>query len=110
MEVIRKAQGLGLVFILAPAGCAELESLSEYRQVVNPVRTDSDQSEHDPDEYLIADLQVEADYQKRQQEQIGTNIMTGLWVGALTAQLSASTAPTKANWPPMEPRVIAESW
>jgi uncharacterized protein YcfJ len=84
MNFMMKTRALGLAAALAVSGCAELEPLTEYRPIVDPERTNMPRFERDLEACRAVAVQVEADYSKRQQEQMGANIMTGLLVGAIT--------------------------
>ena len=84
MNFMMKTRALGLAAALAVSGCAELEPLTEYRPIVDPERTNMPQFERDLEACRAVAVQVEADYSKHQQEQMGANIMTGLLVGAIT--------------------------
>lgn len=90
MKIPSTARALGLFGMAAVAGCAELEPLTEYRPVVDPERTNMPQFERDLEACRAVAVQVEADYQKRQQEQMGANIMAGLLVGAITGAVVGS--------------------
>lgn len=64
------------------AGCVQ-PTLEEYRPVVDPSRTNAAKFERDLAACRNVALQAEADYKKRQNEQMGANIMAGLLVGAI---------------------------
>ncbi len=84
MIFMTRTRAFGLITVLAVAGCAELEPLTEYRPVVDPERTNMPRFERDLKACRAVALQVEADYRQRQQEQMGANIMAGLVLGAIT--------------------------
>lgn len=90
MKLILKASGFGLITALSLAACAQVEPLSEYRPVVDPARTNKVRFDRDLEACRTVALQVEADYKKRQQEQLGANLMTGLLVGAITGAVVGS--------------------
>ena len=90
MKLILKATGFGLIVALAVVGCVPVEPLSEYRPVVDPARTNKVRFERDLEACRVVALQVEADYKKRQQEQMGANIMAGLLVGAIAGAVVGS--------------------
>ena len=90
MQTFSKAAAVGLTIAIAVSGCTELEPLAEYRPVIDPGRTDQVRFESDLDECRAVAIQVEADYKKRQQEQLGANLLTGLVVGALTGAVVGS--------------------
>lgn len=92
-----KTQAFGLIAVLAVAGCAELEPLTEYRPVVDPERTNMPRFERDLEACRAVAVQVEADYSQRQQEQMGANIMAGLLVGAITGAVVGSGSDYQAN-------------
>lgn len=58
--------------------------LEEYRPVVDPSASSPAKYERDLEQCYAVAKQAEADYQQRQQEQLGANIMVGILVGALT--------------------------
>jgi uncharacterized protein YcfJ len=84
MKTSSKPRAFGVFAMLAIAGCAELEPLTEYRPVVGPERTNMARFERDLEACRAVAVQVEADYRQRQEEQMGANIMAGLLVGAIT--------------------------
>ena len=90
MNFITKPWALGLIATVAITGCAELEPLTEYRPVVDPERTNMPRFERDLEACRAVAVQVEADYRKRQQEQMGANIMAGLLIGAATGAIVGS--------------------
>ncbi len=97
MQTFSKAAAAGLTIAIAVSGCTELEPLAEYRPIVDPGRTDQVRFESDLEACRAVAIQVEADYQKRQQEQLGANLMAGLVVGALTGATAAwRTAATRS--------------
>lgn len=63
------------------AGC--VQPLEEYRPVVDPGRTNAAKFERDLTACRSVAKQAEADYTKRQQEQMGANIMAGILIGAI---------------------------
>ena len=90
MKTSSTPRAFGMIAILAIAGCAELEPLTEYRPVVDPERTNMPRFERDLAACRAIAVQVEADYRQRQQEQMGANIMAGLLVGAITGAVVGS--------------------
>lgn len=90
MNFMTKTQTFGLIGVLAVAGCAELEPLTEYRPVVDAERTNMTRFESDLEACRTVAVKVEADYRQRQQEQMGANIMAGLVVGAVTGAVVGS--------------------
>lgn len=71
--------------LLAPllvAGCVQ-EPLSEYRPVVDPGRTNAKKFESDLAACRNVAIKVEADYKKRQEQQLVGNLIAGLIVGAV---------------------------
>lgn len=71
------------VAALALAGCAPPQPLTDYRPVVDPARSNQARYESDLDACLAIATQVEADYQRRQNEELGRNLVIGLLVGAV---------------------------
>lgn len=67
--------------LLGLAGC--VQPLEEYRPVVDPARSNPAKFESDLTACRSVAKQAEADYQKRQQDEMGKNIMAGLIVGAI---------------------------
>ena len=65
------------------AGCG-VEPLVEYTPIVDPYRTDMNAFNKDLVECRSVALSVEADYQKRQQEQALSNALAGALAGAIT--------------------------
>jgi len=64
------------------AGCVQ-ESLTDYRPVVDPGRTNAAKFEKDLTACRTVALNAEAAYKKRQSEQMGANILAGILVGAV---------------------------
>jgi len=72
-----------LVIATTLVGCAELEPLTEYRPVVDTKRTNMVRFEKDLNECRDVALRVEADYKKRQGEQLAQNLITGILIGVI---------------------------
>lgn len=68
---------------LVLSACVQVEPLAEYRPVVDPGRTNGAKFESDLQACRSIATRVEADYKKRQEEQMAANIMAGLLVGAI---------------------------
>lgn len=79
----KKLMGLCAALPLVLAGCAELEPLGEYRPVVDPGRTNMAQFETDLPVCRNIALQVEADYKKRQEDEMKQNMLAGMLMGAV---------------------------
>ena len=80
-----------MVAVLVVAGCAELEPLAEYRPVVDMERTNIASFEPDLDACRAIAVQLQEDYRRRQEEQMGRNIMVGLLAGAVTGAVVGSS-------------------
>jgi hypothetical protein len=63
------------------------EPLTEYRPVVDPSKTSAAKFESDLSVCRNIALQAEAEYKKRQDEEMGQNIMAGILVGAITGAI-----------------------
>lgn len=72
-----------LTAVLALAACEPLPPLSEYRPVVDTARVNAAKFDKDLGECRAIATQVEADYKKRQQDEMAANMVAGLIVGAL---------------------------
>jgi len=64
-------------------GACVSEPLTEYRPVVDPSKSSPARFEQDLAACRSIALQAEAEYKRRQDEQMGQNIMAGLIVGAI---------------------------
>ena len=74
---------LSIILILATSACG-LEPLTEYVPIVDPYRVDEKKFTADLGQCRTLALRVEADYRKRQEEQMLQNMAVGLIAGALT--------------------------
>jgi len=72
-----------LIIATTLAGCAERNPLTQYRPVVDTKRTNSVVFEKDLNECREIALKVEADYKKKQEEELAKNVTTGIIVGAI---------------------------
>ncbi|MCC6864516.1 MAG: glycine zipper family protein [Rhodobacteraceae bacterium] len=77
------AQIFGLLALIAIIGCTGPGPLTEYRPVVDRERTNMAQFESDLDTCRTIAMQVEANYSKRHNKQMTTNIIGGLLGGAI---------------------------
>lgn len=77
-----KAIPMAAIAALTLSACEPMEPLTEYRPVVDPARTNSAKFEKDLTACRNIALQVQADYQKRQQDQLAANLIAGILVGA----------------------------
>ncbi len=73
---------IGLATVLT--ACVEPELLTDYRPVVDAKRTNIVEFDNDLNECVELALGVEADYKKRQEEELARNLVAGLIAGALT--------------------------
>lgn len=64
-------------------GCEPMQPLSEYTPVVDPGRVSQAKFQRDLVECRNVALRVEADYKKRQQEELGRNLAVGILAGAV---------------------------
>ncbi|WP_050527618.1 glycine zipper family protein [Pseudorhodobacter aquimaris] len=64
------------------AGCAQ-EPLTEYRPVVDPAKSSAAKFERDLAACKNVGLNAEAEYKKRQSEEMGRNMMAGILLGAV---------------------------
>lgn len=64
------------------AGCVQ-PTLQEYRPITDPGRTNAAKFERDLAACRNVALQAEADYKKRQQDEMGAKLVTGLLIGAI---------------------------
>jgi outer membrane lipoprotein SlyB len=79
---LRNAFKLALTAAVLSA-CVQAEPITEYRPVVDPGRTNAAKFEKDLQACRAIAVRVEADYKKRQEEQMAANMMAGLLVGAI---------------------------
>lgn len=80
---MKSAVPIAIVATLLSA-CAAPQPLTEYRPIVDMGRSDPAQYETDLDACVAIASQAEAEYQRRQSEEMGRNLMIGLLVGAAT--------------------------
>lgn len=83
MEFTTVTKFLALAALPILAACAAPQTLDEYRPVVDGA---GPAYEADLSQCRSIATQAEADYQKRQQQEMGANIVAGLLVGALVGQ------------------------
>jgi hypothetical protein len=72
---------LPVVTLCALSGC--VQTLEEYRPVVDSSATNSGRYERDLAACYSIAKQAEAEYQKRQQDELGANLIAGVLAGAL---------------------------
>lgn len=65
------------------AGCAEVPSLATYSPTVDPARTNMTRFSGDLEECREIASNLQAEYQKRQEQDLAINIMAGLVSGAI---------------------------
>lgn len=80
-----------LVISTALIGCVEAEPLIEYRPVVDPKRTNAARFESDLNDCRTIALSVQADYKKRQSDQMAANLIAGILVGAVAGAVIGDT-------------------
>ena len=78
-----------LLFAFCLYGCST-ESLVDYQPVIDTHNTDMSTYNIDLDQCVNLALRVEADYKKRQEEQMLSNMMAGIIAGALVGGVAGS--------------------
>lgn len=78
---MRQHSASALILLLL-AGC--VQPLEEYRPVTDPAAPNAARYEKDLQACYTIAKAAEADYQKRQEQQMAQNMMAGLLVGAIT--------------------------
>lgn len=73
---------LFLSVTLSLAGCVQ-EPLTEYRPIVDPAKSSPAKFERDLAACRNVGVSAEASYKKRQEEEMGRNMMAGLLLGAV---------------------------
>lgn len=81
-----------LVFLCALAACAPVPTLQDYRPTVDPGRTNMKKFEADLGECRTIAEQLQADYEKRQADDMALNILSGIVAGAIVGNVYGSHA------------------
>lgn len=81
MIVFKPAASVSLLAVFLVAACVT-EPLADYRPVVDPARSNSAKFEKDLVACRNLALKVEADYKKRQGDEMMTNMVVGALLGA----------------------------
>lgn len=80
------------------SACQPLPPLSEYRPVVDPKAKNSRHLESDLGECRNIALKVEADYKKRQSDEMAANLIAGLLVGAVAGAVVGNNTGSQGDF------------
>ena len=88
---INRGALLYVSLVVSLAGCVQ-EPLSQYRPIVDPAKSSPAKFERDLAACRNVGLSAEAVYKKRQQEEMGRNMMAGILVGAIAGAAIGDTS------------------
>lgn len=84
--------------LVALAGCEPVQTLSEYRPVIDPKARSSRHYETDLVECRDIALKVEADYKKRASDEMAANLFAGLLVGAVAGAVVGNNTGNQSDY------------
>jgi len=89
---------IALTASIGLAACEPVQTLQEYRPVVDTAKVRPAKYEADLEQCRTLALKVEADYKERQQKEMGQQIVVGLVVGALVGAAVGSHAGNQGDY------------
>jgi len=90
--------GIVLISLSALVACTPPEKLADYRPVVDPATIKPAKFNRDLDACRLIALKLQADYEKRQQRELGRNLLIGVIAGAVTGAIVGNNTGYQNNY------------